>query len=93
MAISSRFATPWFEWLIDAPLGSRLREHLVTDGLPKRALRSPPKGFHDGREIILEAATGRPLREAQIPGGAVTAVAERAPGEWFASAGSALHLV
>ncbi len=50
-------------------------------------------GFQDGRVSILELASGRPLREAEIPGGAVTAVAERVPDEWFASAGSALHLV
>lgn len=49
-------------------------------------------GFHDGRLVIIEPGSGKPLREYQIPGGAVTAVAERAPNEWFATAGSALHL-
>jgi hypothetical protein len=50
-------------------------------------------GFGDGRVMFLETATGRPLHEAGIPGGIVNAVAERAPGEWLACAGSAVHLV
>jgi len=50
-------------------------------------------GFDDGRVRIIDAATGRALHEAHVPGGVVTAVTERVPGEWLAGAGSAIHLV
>jgi hypothetical protein len=50
-------------------------------------------GFGDGRVTFVEIATGKPLHEGRIPGGAVTSIAERVPGRWLASAGSEIHLV